>query len=97
MGINYKRRKENYSEKLICALNSIKILWHIDPLLGNDHETNNYTAVVTRKEHVNSNRKIVLSALSADVCPSNNGESNRGTVFSVRFVLDVISRTISES
>jgi hypothetical protein len=26
------------------------ILWHVDPLLGNDRETNNYTTAVTRRQ-----------------------------------------------
>jgi hypothetical protein len=24
------------------------ILWHVDPLLGNDHETSNYTTAVAK-------------------------------------------------
>jgi hypothetical protein len=34
----------------------IFILWHVDPLLGNDRELNNYTTVVNRKRPINGNR-----------------------------------------
>jgi hypothetical protein len=29
-------------------MGSGNIMWHVDPLLGNDRETNNYTSAVTR-------------------------------------------------
>jgi 3-deoxy-D-arabino-heptulosonate 7-phosphate (DAHP) synthase class II len=35
------------SRKLLYVQN--KILWHIDPLLGNDHETNNKTMAVDKQ------------------------------------------------
>jgi hypothetical protein len=28
----------------------LNILWHIDPFLGNDHETNNKTTAIARQE-----------------------------------------------
>jgi hypothetical protein len=47
------------------------ILWHIDPLLGNDRETSSYTTAGFAKKHGFTERIR---------------NSNRGTVFSVRFV-----------
>jgi hypothetical protein len=37
------------------------ILWHVDPLLGNDRETSNKTMAVTRQPPVNSNSETVFS------------------------------------
>jgi hypothetical protein len=43
-------------------------LWHIDPLLGNDHEISNHTMTVTRQWPVNSNRgKVFLCGPCRDV------------------------------
>jgi hypothetical protein len=39
-------------------------VWHVDPLLGKDHETNNKTTVVTKQRPVNSNRGIAFSVRS---------------------------------
>jgi hypothetical protein len=35
---------------IIFGTNSLKEgeMWHVDPFLDNDHETNNYTTAVTR-------------------------------------------------
>jgi hypothetical protein len=29
-------------------LKNVIILWHVDPLLGNDHEISNYTAAIAK-------------------------------------------------
>jgi hypothetical protein len=39
------------------------ILWHVDPLLGNNCEISSYTMVVTRQQPVNSNRGTMFSVL----------------------------------
>jgi hypothetical protein len=36
-------------------------MWHADPLLGNDPETNNYTTSATRQRSVKSNRGTMFS------------------------------------
>jgi hypothetical protein len=38
-------------------------LWHIDPLLGNDHETNNETTAVARQRPERNNGNIVGSSV----------------------------------
>jgi hypothetical protein len=43
---------------------AVIILWHVDPLLGNDREISNYTTAVTRQRLVNSNRGTVFSVPS---------------------------------
>jgi hypothetical protein len=51
--------------QMVCSksinIESVKtnILWHVDPLLGNNRETN-YTTVVTRQKPIYSNRGIVF-------------------------------------
>jgi hypothetical protein len=66
------------------------VLWHVDPLLGNDREIGNCTAAVARQWSVNNNRRTVFSARSA----KQQLSSNRGTEFTARYVLRcVISRT----
>jgi hypothetical protein len=40
------------------------ILWYVDPLLGNDRETNSYTTTVTTQRTVYSNRGTVFSVRS---------------------------------
>jgi hypothetical protein len=54
----------------VRELSSIQIrsLWHVDPLLGNDREISKYTAAVTRKRPVNSNRGMVFSVRSLPRC-----------------------------
>jgi hypothetical protein len=44
------------------------ILWHIDPLLGNDRKISNYTTTVTRHRTLNSNRGTVFSVRSVPRC-----------------------------
>jgi hypothetical protein len=44
------------------------ILWHVDLLLGNDHEISNYTTTVTRQWPVNSDRGKVFSVWSVPKC-----------------------------
>jgi hypothetical protein len=39
----------------------LKMLWHIDPLLGNDHETNKETMAVARQRPTHSNGSTVGS------------------------------------
>jgi hypothetical protein len=43
----------------------VKIIWHIDPLLGGDREIGQYTAAVAMQRPENDNRRLVFSALSA--------------------------------
>jgi hypothetical protein len=40
-----------------------KILWHIDPLLGNDRETNNETTAVARQRPTRNNGSTVESCV----------------------------------
>jgi hypothetical protein len=51
-------------------MNSLKegAMWHVDPLLGNDHKISNYTTAVTRQQPVNNNRGTVLSVQSVPMC-----------------------------
>jgi hypothetical protein len=44
------------------------ILWHVDPLLGNDSEISYYTTTVTRQRPVKSNRGNVFSVRSVPRC-----------------------------
>jgi hypothetical protein len=44
------------------------ILWHVDPLIGNKHETNNYTMAVTRQRPINSNKGMAFSVWSMPRC-----------------------------
>jgi hypothetical protein len=44
------------------------MLWHVDPLLGNDREISNHTTTFTRQGPVNSNRENVFSVLSVLKC-----------------------------
>jgi hypothetical protein len=46
----------------------MNILWHVDPLLGDDHEISNYTTAVTRQLPVNTNREKVFSVRSVSGC-----------------------------
>jgi hypothetical protein len=48
------------------------ILWHVDPLLGNDCEISNYTTAVTRQRSLNSNRKCFLCGPCRDVISSTS-------------------------
>jgi hypothetical protein len=48
--------------------NSLYFLRHVDLLLGNDREINNYTLAVTRQPPVNSNRETVFSVRSVPRC-----------------------------
>jgi hypothetical protein len=50
-------------------------LWHVDPLLGNDHEINSYTTAVTN------------SFAKKNVCMATIGNSNSEMVFSVQSLL----------
>jgi hypothetical protein len=69
------------------------ILWHVDPLLGNDHEISNYTQLLPLALK-QQQRKGVFCTVCPDGCASNNGichattkqqsHCNRGTVFSMR-------------
>jgi hypothetical protein len=43
------------------SLRSILILWHVDPLLGNDSEIINYATAITRQRPVKSNRGMVFN------------------------------------
>jgi hypothetical protein len=60
----------------------VLVLWHVDPLLGDNREIGDRTAGVA-KQRPADNRGMVLSARSA----KQRLNSNRGTVFRVRSVL----------
>jgi hypothetical protein len=49
-------------------MNSVIILWEVDPFLGNDRKINNYTTAVSRQRPVNSNRGTVFSVWSMPRC-----------------------------
>jgi hypothetical protein len=49
------------SSLLFTNLTADLIVWHVEPLLGNDHEKNNDTKSVTRQRPVNSRRGKVFS------------------------------------
>jgi hypothetical protein len=44
------------------------VLWHVDQLLRNDCEINDYTTAVIRQRPVNSNRETVFSVRSVQRC-----------------------------
>jgi hypothetical protein len=57
---------------IIQILKHVKFitLWHVEPLLGNDRKTSNYTTAVTRQRPVNSNREtaqFMLGCLAGHV------------------------------
>jgi hypothetical protein len=62
-------------------MNSLKegSAWHVDLLLGGNHEIGDCTVAVARQRPANSNRGMVFSTWSTK--QQLNG--NRGTVFSV--------------
>jgi hypothetical protein len=63
-------------------------LWHEDPLLDNDRETNNYTTVVTRQKPISSNKVKVFSARAAPIAARLTIEELLGKMFSVLSVKD---------
>jgi hypothetical protein len=42
-------------------------LWHVDPLLGNNHEISIYAMVVTKQQPINSYRNDVFCAVCAEM------------------------------
>jgi hypothetical protein len=73
-------------------------LWQVDPLLGNDRETNKKTIAVSRQRPVNSNRVMVFSARFALMTAHETMETaTKERCFLCDPCLYVISRTISES
>jgi hypothetical protein len=56
----------------------LKIMCHVDPLLGGDREIGDYRGAVARQRLAN-NREMMFSALSV----KQQLNSKRGTVFSV--------------
>jgi hypothetical protein len=44
------------------------IVWHVDPMLGNDREISSYTTTVTRQLPVNRNRGTVFSVRPVPRC-----------------------------
>jgi hypothetical protein len=59
--------------------NNIKILWHVDLLLGGHREIGDGTAAIARQRPANNNRGMVFAARSS----KQQWNSNRGTVFPV--------------
>jgi hypothetical protein len=53
----------------------LKTLRHVDPLLGNDRKTNNYTTAATRLRPVNNNRRTVFSVRSVSRYCNVDGQS----------------------
>jgi hypothetical protein len=47
---------------------AVLILWHVDPLLGNDRVIGNYTTAITRRRPVNSKTGTVFSVRSLPRC-----------------------------
>jgi hypothetical protein len=70
---------------------AIYIMWHVDPLLGNDREMDDRTVAVARQRPAN-NRGIVFSARS----PKQKMEQQQmnGFFFLCSLCRDVISRKI---
>jgi hypothetical protein len=60
----------------------LKIMWHVDPLLGGYREIGDHTAAMARQQPSNDNRGMVFSALSA----KQKLNRKRGTMFSMRSV-----------
>jgi hypothetical protein len=56
------------------------MMWHVDPLLGNDSKIRNHTTAVTRHQSVNSNRGTVFSVTTA-VTRHQPVNSNRARCF----------------
>jgi hypothetical protein len=46
----------------------VTYMGHVDPLLGNDREINNYATAVTMQQPVNSNRGTMFSVRSMLRC-----------------------------
>jgi hypothetical protein len=44
------------------------MVWHVDPLPGNDNKIRKYTTTVTRQRPVNSNRRTMFSTRSMPRC-----------------------------
>jgi hypothetical protein len=44
---------------------NVILLWHVDPLLGNDREISKYATAVTRQRSISSNRETEFSVRSA--------------------------------
>jgi hypothetical protein len=59
----WESQKERYLD-----IGGMIILWHVDPLLGNDYEISSYTMAITRQQPINSNRRTVFSVLSVLKC-----------------------------
>jgi hypothetical protein len=73
----------------------VYILWHVDPLLGNDWK-NIKTTTVIRQWPINNNRGRVFSPQTALMDAHTKTEELLGEVFSVRSVLSCLSRTSLE-
>jgi hypothetical protein len=58
------------------------VLWHVNSLLGGDSQISDGILAVARQRPANSNRRMVLFALSA----KQQLNRNKVTVFSVRSV-----------
>jgi hypothetical protein len=56
----FRLHNEAFKNSIHTTELEITSLWHVDPLLGNDHEISNYTTAVTRQWHGNSDRGKVL-------------------------------------
>jgi hypothetical protein len=57
-------------------VNDPLILWHVDPMLGNDNEMSNYTTTIPKQRHT-ANKHVSMVAREY----SNNGS---GVYFAVR-------------
>jgi hypothetical protein len=57
-----KKGSQIYVTKLLTTV-QFRIVWHIDRLLGKDHETNNETTDVAMQQAVRNNGSIVGSGV----------------------------------
>jgi hypothetical protein len=56
--------RRNIEFRAVAVFINGNILWHVDPLLGNDREIGNNTTAVTRQRPVNGNGGTAFSVLS---------------------------------
>jgi hypothetical protein len=72
-------------------------VWHADPLLGNDRETNKYATAVTKLRPVDSNKGIVFSVRSPPMAVhATMDAATEELCFLCGPCLDITSRTINK-
>jgi hypothetical protein len=73
----------NVFSKPLKRNEDFNILWYVDPLLGNNREVGDGNVVVARQRPANNNSKRMVFSEQG---PKQQLKSNRGRVFSLRFV-----------